>query len=614
MTVDTSPNSGFQFLFDNNPQPMWIYDAQTLQILRVNHAAVLRYGYSSQEFLQKNLADFYAESAVLNSGFNEATQNQSAPATVQHLTKGGALLDVRVHIYALIYNGAQAHLMQISIDDSKALTQSLTDIHLRLDRVLNKTPVGYCQVDCSWTITNWNPAMQQLIEYRSEDVMHKNFWLVLPELSYTDFYINCHKARNEQTTVEFIHYFWPLQKWFSVLVYPAEGGLVFQLKDMTNKKLFENALVDKLEQLKQVSFFNSHFIRKPVASLIGLTQLVEENLVDVTHFKDVAGYILESSRELDDMLKRMNKMLNADKNTYLQRTLNGFYLDVLLQETVNSHASFYPNVQFKLEASQATAFYGNEKAIQAAIKSVLDSAINIVVTEQQIVIKSQVKNGHYIISAQNRDTDLSSCKLLEYFEAYNRNKITPSISSGMAKMFAIVKKHHGNFWAETLPAGGSELFISFPLANMASYKLNKGDYFSVYQQPRVILHHNAGLQCLTANWIGFHDAESVKAWAIEILHTVRKEKPRLLLIDNSNLLGVWEGAVRWVNFEWTPKVYEEGVTHIAIVYSTCAFSRLSADHVKLHLRAEVVIQHFATKIEAVNWLNAQQNIKDSDSN
>jgi len=38
-------------LFILNPEPMWVYDIETLQILDVNEAALLRYGYSRPEFL-----------------------------------------------------------------------------------------------------------------------------------------------------------------------------------------------------------------------------------------------------------------------------------------------------------------------------------------------------------------------------------------------------------------------------------------------------------------------------------------------------------------------------------------------------------------------------------
>jgi PAS domain S-box-containing protein len=41
----------YRLLFDANPNPMWVYDPDTLAFLAVNQAAVRQYGYSPDEFL-----------------------------------------------------------------------------------------------------------------------------------------------------------------------------------------------------------------------------------------------------------------------------------------------------------------------------------------------------------------------------------------------------------------------------------------------------------------------------------------------------------------------------------------------------------------------------------
>ena len=41
----------YRLLFDSNPHPMWVFDAETLAFLAVNDAAVRLYGFSRDEFL-----------------------------------------------------------------------------------------------------------------------------------------------------------------------------------------------------------------------------------------------------------------------------------------------------------------------------------------------------------------------------------------------------------------------------------------------------------------------------------------------------------------------------------------------------------------------------------
>ncbi|OCX50645.1 hypothetical protein BEL04_23025 [Mucilaginibacter sp. PPCGB 2223] len=47
----------YRTYFDDNPIPMWIYDRETLLFIAVNDAAVLKYGYSKEEFYNMSILD-----------------------------------------------------------------------------------------------------------------------------------------------------------------------------------------------------------------------------------------------------------------------------------------------------------------------------------------------------------------------------------------------------------------------------------------------------------------------------------------------------------------------------------------------------------------------------
>ena len=51
----------FRLLFDNNPMPMWVFDAETTRFLSVNDAAVQHYGYSRETFLGMQLRQIWPE-------------------------------------------------------------------------------------------------------------------------------------------------------------------------------------------------------------------------------------------------------------------------------------------------------------------------------------------------------------------------------------------------------------------------------------------------------------------------------------------------------------------------------------------------------------------------
>jgi diguanylate cyclase (GGDEF)-like protein/PAS domain S-box-containing protein len=51
--------ASFRLLFDNNPMPMWVFDAETMGFLSVNDAAVEHYGYSRKQFLSMTLREIW---------------------------------------------------------------------------------------------------------------------------------------------------------------------------------------------------------------------------------------------------------------------------------------------------------------------------------------------------------------------------------------------------------------------------------------------------------------------------------------------------------------------------------------------------------------------------
>jgi diguanylate cyclase (GGDEF)-like protein/PAS domain S-box-containing protein len=53
--------ASFRLLFDNNPMPMWVFDAQTTDFLSVNDAAVQHYGYSRAAFLRMKLQQIWPQ-------------------------------------------------------------------------------------------------------------------------------------------------------------------------------------------------------------------------------------------------------------------------------------------------------------------------------------------------------------------------------------------------------------------------------------------------------------------------------------------------------------------------------------------------------------------------
>ena len=90
-----SSEERFRLLFAANPQPMWVYDLQSLAILEVNEAAIAQYGYTREEFLRMRITDILPPEAVPR--LLEPIQERRAglaPASIwQHRRKDGGVIE-----------------------------------------------------------------------------------------------------------------------------------------------------------------------------------------------------------------------------------------------------------------------------------------------------------------------------------------------------------------------------------------------------------------------------------------------------------------------------------------------------------------------------------------
>jgi two-component system sensor histidine kinase UhpB len=104
-------------LFELSPQPMWIFNINTLEFFQVNQAAVDQYGYSKTEFLEMKLFDIVIDDLSERDKFiksKEISFNQKIfKGRFKHRKKTGEIIDVDIYsnlfyIDEIIYESAIA--------------------------------------------------------------------------------------------------------------------------------------------------------------------------------------------------------------------------------------------------------------------------------------------------------------------------------------------------------------------------------------------------------------------------------------------------------------------------------------------------------------------------
>jgi len=112
----------YRELFEANPQPMWVYDLDTLAFLAVNDAAIARYGYSRDEFLTLTIADIRPVEDVpaLLNNLTRVSGGLDQAGYWRHRLKDGTLIDVEITSHTLDFNDRRAELV-LAIDVTERL-------------------------------------------------------------------------------------------------------------------------------------------------------------------------------------------------------------------------------------------------------------------------------------------------------------------------------------------------------------------------------------------------------------------------------------------------------------------------------------------------------------
>ncbi|HET6604756.1 MAG TPA: EAL domain-containing protein [Xanthomonadaceae bacterium] len=140
----------YRLLFERNPLPMWVVDAQTLCFVRVNEAAIARYGYTREQFLAMSVLDLRPSEDIpdaLRALRNGSLEGLSGRVW-RHRHRDGSLVYVNIAAFRTQFDGRPS-LIAAAFDVTDRLRAEVE----RAESELRFATVAEATSDAIW---DWN--------------------------------------------------------------------------------------------------------------------------------------------------------------------------------------------------------------------------------------------------------------------------------------------------------------------------------------------------------------------------------------------------------------------------------------------------------------------------
>jgi PAS domain S-box-containing protein len=209
-------------------------------------------------------------------------------------------------------------------------------------------------------------------------------------------------------------------------------GIVSNFRDITERKEGELQrekitydLVERNKNLEQYAYIVSHNLRGPVANILGVSILLEMDQISSEDREQSLGYLFDSARRLDDVIKDLNMILQMRQN------INEQTEDVSLAEIVKDVELSITDLVKRNRVSITTDF--NEVKSITTLKSYLYSIFYNLITNS---IKYKQDGIDPVINISSLKTD--DHVLIKFSD----NGLGIDLQTHGSKLFGLYKRFH----------------------------------------------------------------------------------------------------------------------------------------------------------------------------
>jgi len=299
-----SSEERYRYLFENNPHPMWVYDRKALAFLAVNEAAIAKYGYSHQEFLNMTIVDIRPpeDADRLMKNLAQPRQPLEHSDGWRHLLKDGTLIDVEITSHTVEVDGNESALVIAQdVTDRKRAEMAIRESEMRYHHILDAMMEGCQIIDFDWRYVYVNTVLAEQGKHKPEELVHHTMMEMYPGIERTELFTILQQCMQERTPRRLEnHFVFPDGRigWFELSIQPAREGIFILSTDITERKRAQEELQKAHDELELK-------VQERTAALSqtnALLQALMDYTPDHIYFKDTQSRFIRNSKSQASML------------------------------------------------------------------------------------------------------------------------------------------------------------------------------------------------------------------------------------------------------------------------------------------------------------------------
>jgi PAS domain S-box-containing protein len=245
----------FERIFDANPQPSFVFDRETLRIVRANPAACALYGWTEQELCALTIKDIRPPEDVPRlANLLRGLKDRPGPFTQEsrHLTKSGTVIEVEATIARLTFRARAATL--VIVRDISGQQVAERQLRLHVDR----STEGITVTDAVGRLVYMSPGGERLLglkpgamlgKHTMQELMHPEDIARRVPIPPGETRVNVVRVRHGDGTWRYIE-----STATNLTLDPAVRGFMTNFRDVTTRVEAQDRFEHLLSATRAVTF------------------------------------------------------------------------------------------------------------------------------------------------------------------------------------------------------------------------------------------------------------------------------------------------------------------------------------------------------------------------